>query len=74
MENDKPFYLSGSDSMGYSVIDARVGMPLCAPKSTLEEVLLFVLNWRLPLSKRMWDSDTLSWVNVNPDDDESPST
>lgn len=73
MKNDKPFYLSGSDSMGYSVIDARAGMPLCAPKSTLEEVLLVVMQWRLPLSKMMWDSDTLSWVDINPDDNESPS-
>lgn len=72
MENDKQFYLSGSDSMGYSVIDAKAGMPLCAPKSTLEEVLFVVMQWRLPISRMMWDSDTLSWVSLRPDD-ESPS-
>jgi hypothetical protein len=60
------FYLSGSDDMGYSVIDAKAGMPLCAPKSTLEEVLRVVMQWRLPLSPQMWDSDTLSWVNIRP--------
>jgi hypothetical protein len=70
--NDKQFYLSGSEEMGYSVIDAKAGMPLCAPKPAIEDVLLFVMQWRLPLSSVMWDSDTLSWVNINPNDEESP--
>ena len=64
--NDKQYYLSGSEEMGYSVIDAKAGMPLCAPKETMKGALELVLQWRLPLSSVMWDSDTLRWVNIDP--------
>lgn len=71
--NDKQFYLSGSEEMGYSVIDAKAGMPLCAPKETMEAALMFVMQWRLPLSSAMWDSDSLSWVNIVPGEDDTPT-
>lgn len=64
------FYVSGSDTQGYAIVDARAGMPLCANKSTIEEALEVVIQWRLPLSPLMWDSDTLSWVDIRPNDDE----
>lgn len=59
--------------MGYSVIDAKAGMPLCAPKETMEGALELVLQWRLPLSSVMWDSDTLRWVNIVPGEDDTPT-
>jgi hypothetical protein len=64
------FYISGSETQGYAVIDARAGMPLCATKSTMTEALEVVIQWKLPLSPLMWCSDSLAWVNIKPDDNE----
>lgn len=74
-ENDKAvpaYYISGSDTMGYAVIDGHAGMPLCAPRSTMAEALRVVVQYDLPLSPLMWDSDTLGWVsllNIEVDDE-----